>query len=136
MVCARAVYFYAVQSVGVTQGRGWPRIRSFSATKIAPTPVLVRAGMDRCQAAILAHGGCPARHFIEYFTATIRNRITRMAYARAVKQFFDWCEDSRLGFDDIHPIVIGAYIEQLGTNAAKPMVKQNLAASGNCSITL
>jgi site-specific recombinase XerD len=62
------------------------------------------------------------------FTATIRNRNTRMAYARAVKQFFDWCKDHRLGLDDIEPIVIGAYIEQLGTHATKPTVKQNLAA--------
>jgi site-specific recombinase XerD len=51
-----------------------------------------------------------------------------MAYARAVKQFFDWCEDHRLGLDDIEPIAIAAYIEQLCTNAAKPTVKQNLAA--------
>jgi site-specific recombinase XerD len=51
-----------------------------------------------------------------------------MAYARAVKQFFDWCEDHRLSLDDIEPIAIAAYIEQLGINAAKPTVKQNLAA--------
>jgi site-specific recombinase XerD len=51
-----------------------------------------------------------------------------MAYARAVKQFFDWCDDHRLSLDDIEPIAIAAYIEQLGTNAAKPTVKQNLAA--------
>ncbi len=69
-----------------------------------------------------------SRRFIEFFTATIRNRNTRTAYARAVKQFFDWCEDHRLGLDDIEPIAIAAYIEQLGTNVAKPTVKQNLAA--------
>ena|ERR1700691_5414505 len=34
------------------------------------------------------------------FPATIRNRNTRMAYARAVKQFFDWREDHHLGPDD------------------------------------
>ena len=31
-----------------------------------------------------------------------------MAYARAVKRFFDWCEDHRLGLEDIEPIVIAA----------------------------
>ena len=51
-----------------------------------------------------------------------------MAYARAVKQFFDWCEQHRLGLDDIEPISIAAYSEQLGSAMAKPTVKQNLAA--------
>src|SRR5229473_88870 len=96
--------------------------------EIAPTPALVRAGMDALPAAILAHSERATRRFIEFFTATIRNRNTRMAYARAVKQFFDWCDDHRLSLDDIEPIAIAAYIEQLGTNAAKPTVKQNLAA--------
>jgi hypothetical protein len=36
-----------------------------------------------------------------------------------VRQFFDWCEDHRLGLDDIEPIEIVAYIKQLDTNAAK-----------------
>jgi len=83
--------------------------------------------MDALPAAILANGERRARRFIEFFTATIRNRNTRMADARAVKYFFDWCQDQRLGLDDIEPIAIAAYIEQLGTNAAKPTVKQNLA---------
>jgi hypothetical protein len=52
--------------------------------EIAPTRALVRAGMDALPAAILAHGERTARRFIEFFTATIRNRNTRMAYARAV----------------------------------------------------
>jgi len=96
--------------------------------EIAPTPALMRAGMDALPAAIIVQGERTARRFIEFFTATIRNRNTRTAYARAVKQFFDWCEDHRLGLDDIEPIAIAAYIEQLGTNVAKPTVKQNLAA--------
>jgi hypothetical protein len=32
--------------------------------------------------------------------------------------------DHRLSLDDIEPIAIAGYIEQLGINAAKPMVKQ------------
>jgi hypothetical protein len=96
--------------------------------EIAPTPALVRAGMNALPAAIAAQGERASRRFIEFFTATIRNRNTRMAYARAVKEFFDWCEDHRLGLDDIEPIAIAAYIEQLSTKAAKPTVKQNLAA--------
>jgi integrase/recombinase XerD len=96
--------------------------------EITPTPALVRAGMDALPAAIIASGERTSRRFIEFFTATIRNRNTRTSYARAVKQFFDWCEDHRLGLDDIEPIAIAAYIEQLGTDMAKPSVKQHLAA--------
>src|SRR6266851_723737 len=96
--------------------------------EIAPTPALMRAGMDALPAAILAHGERVSRRFIEFFTATIRNRNTRMAYARAVKQFFDWCEQRSLRLDAIRPTTVAAYIEQLGAGMAKPSVKQHLAA--------
>jgi site-specific recombinase XerD len=96
--------------------------------QIKPTPALMRAGMDALPAAILAHGERTSRRFIEFFTASIRNRNTRTSYARAVKQFFDWCDARHLGLDDIEPIAISAYIELLGTEMAKPSVKQHLAA--------
>jgi integrase/recombinase XerD len=53
---------------------------------------------------------------------------TPMAYARVVKQIFDWCENHRLSLDEIEPIAIAADIEQLGINASKQTVKQILAA--------
>ena len=43
-----------------------------------------------------------------------------MAYARAVKQFFDWCDERRLQLRDIEAISVATYIEQLGTQASKP----------------
>jgi integrase/recombinase XerD len=51
-----------------------------------------------------------------------------MAYARAVKRFFDCCEEHHLGLEDIEPIAIVAYIEELGFEIGKPSVKQHLAA--------
>jgi integrase/recombinase XerD len=60
---------------------------------------------------MLARGERTDRRFIEFFTATIRNRNTRMAYAGAVKQFFDWSEHCRVGLGDIEPIAIAACIE-------------------------
>jgi integrase/recombinase XerD len=96
--------------------------------QIIPPPALVRAGLEMLPAAIAAQGERAGRRFIEFFTATIRNRNTRMAYARAVKRFFDWCGDHHLGLEDIEPIAIAAYIEELGTDIAKPSVKQHLAA--------
>ncbi len=65
---------------------GW--IRRFAAhnlhyvlKELAPPPALVRTG-ERA-----------SRRFIEFFTAS--NRNTGVAYARAVKQFFDWCDGRR-----------------------------------------
>ena len=76
--------------------------------QIIPPPALVRAGLETLPAIIRAQGERAGRRFIEFFTATIRNRNTRMAYARAVKRFFDWCEDHHLGLEDIEPIAIAA----------------------------
>ena len=71
----------------------------------------------------------PTRQFLEFFAATIRNRNTRMAYYRAVRHFFAWSEHHRLGgLDDIEPLQIAAYVEQLQASMAKPSAKQYLAA--------
>ena len=80
--------------------------------------------------AIVADAGDrAANRFIEFFTATIRNRNTRLAYARAVGAFLVWCEDKGLTFDRIGPVMIAAYVEQLlSQGMAKPSVKQHLAA--------
>src|SRR5215217_6959519 len=74
-------------------------------------------------------GDRAARRFIEFFTATIRNRNTRLAYARAVTQFFDWCDQHQIGgIVDIEPVHVAAYIEGLQQSMSKPSVKQHLAA--------
>ena len=96
--------------------------------EIVPPPALVRAGLEALPAIIRARGERASRRFIEFFTASIRNRNTRMAYARAVKQFFDWCDERRLELADIEAISVATYIEQLGTKTSKPTVKQHLAA--------
>jgi integrase/recombinase XerD len=96
--------------------------------EILPPPALVRAGLDALPSIIRAQGERASRRFIEFFTANIRNRNTRMAYARAVKQFFDWCDHRKLELEEIEPLSVAAYIEQLGAEASKPTVKQHLAA--------
>jgi integrase/recombinase XerD len=95
---------------------------------LTPPPALVRAGLESLPAIIRARGERASRRFIEFFTANIRNRNTRAAYARAVKQFLDWCEERRLELHDIDALTVAAYIEQLGQRTAKPTVKQHLAA--------
>src|SRR3954452_18085746 len=78
---------------------------------------------------IVEAGDRAARRFIEFFTATIRNRNTRLAYARAVTQFFDWCDQHQIGgIVDIEPVHVAAYIEGLQQLMSKPTVKQPLAA--------
>jgi site-specific recombinase XerD len=80
-------------------------------------------------AVIADAGDGAARRFIEFFAASIRNRNTRMAYYRAACSFFAWVERHRIGeLADIEPVHVAAYIEALQASAAKPTVKQHLAA--------
>src|SRR5229473_5133260 len=95
---------------------------------VAAPPALIRAGIEKLPATIAAAGAHTSERFIEFFTANIRNRNTRMAYALAVRRFFDWCEQPGLGLEAIRPRIVAAYIEQLGAEMAKPSVKQHLAA--------
>jgi site-specific recombinase XerD len=80
--------------------------------------------------AAIAAAGAPARkRFVEFFTANIRNRNTRLAYARAVSDFFSWCEQAGLAtLDSVQPVHVAAYIEQLCRTRSAPSVKQHLAA--------
>jgi site-specific recombinase XerD len=67
--------------------------------------------------------------FLDYFTATIRNRNTRRAYGRTVGYFLDWCKENGLAsLRDIQPIHVAAYIEQLTNSHAAPTPKQTLSA--------
>jgi site-specific recombinase XerD len=77
-------------------------------------------------ALIADQGEHAARRFIEFFTANIRNRNTRAAYAQAVAQFLRWCEDRRLSLRAIDPTTVAAYIESHPGSA--PTKKQHLAA--------
>jgi integrase/recombinase XerD len=64
-----------------------------------------------------------------FFAATIRNKNTRMAYYRAVTDFFAWLDAAGIvALVDIEPLHVAAYIEALQERMAKPTVKQHLAA--------
>jgi integrase/recombinase XerD len=65
---------------------------------------------------------------LEFFTANIRNPNTRQAYARAVVRFSDWCGRHNLALQQLTPILVAAYIEELGQALSRPSVKQHLAA--------
>lgn len=84
-------------------------------------------GLGALPAPIRNAGQSVTRRFLEFFTATIRNKNTRLAYAEAVKQFFDWCEARGVScLEQIEPVMVAAYVEQ--HSGAKPTVKQHLAA--------
>jgi hypothetical protein len=79
---------------------------------IPPKRDITRAGFSELPAAILRAGDRATWRFLEFFTANIRNKNTRAAYAQAVTRFFRWC-DTR-GIQDlslIRPVVIAGYIE-------------------------
>jgi site-specific recombinase XerD len=80
-------------------------------------------------AAIAGAGDHAARRFLEFFAATIRNKNTRLAYYRAVCNFFAWLEQHGIvELVDIEPIHVAAYVETLQATHSKPTVKQHLAA--------
>ena len=78
---------------------------------------------------VIAQAGPQAdKRLVEFFTANIRNPNTRAAYARAVGAFFVWLEERGLRLEDVEPIVVAAYVEELGHRMSAPTVKQSLAA--------
>src|SRR5437764_3639750 len=78
------------------------QLAAMGASTDGPLPVLFLRSNDR------------GKRFWEFFTANIRNKNTRRAYFVAVTQFSKWCEQKKLRLEDIQPIHVAAYIEQLG----------------------
>ncbi len=79
--------------------------------------------------ALVQHAGEHAsRRYTEFFTAQIRNPGTREVYSHSVSEFFNWCDTHGLSFEQIEPIVIATYIEQLTQRLSPPTVKVRLAA--------
>jgi site-specific recombinase XerD len=90
-------------------------------------PVLV-GEMALVPAFIAAGGERAGFAFIDFFTAQIRNRNTRAAYAVAVRAFFAWCEARNLSLATLRTHHVATYIELLGRRYSAPTTKQHLAA--------
>ncbi|MCS4189430.1 site-specific recombinase XerD [Salinibacter ruber] len=85
------------------------------------------AQLRRTVPALLDDAGEDAvQSVLEFFTAEIRNQNTRKAYARAVRQFFDWAERRGLTLKTIEPMHVAAYVEADDRSAST--VKQHLSA--------
>ena len=78
--------------------------------------------------ALFCRGEHAERRFWEFFTAHIRNANTRLAYLAAVRRFATWCERRGLALDQVEPMVVAAYVEQLTAVLSPASVKQHLAA--------
>ena len=89
---------------------------------------LVDTMARRLPSAIREAGAEAQRRFVEFFAANIRNPNTRLAYARAVWRFFEWCEQRRVSLSDITPLHVSLYVEERMRVASAPTVKQHLAA--------
>lgn len=90
------------------------------------------AGTVKLPAVIDAAGEKTARRFVEFFTATIRNKNTRVAYAFAVGSFLLWCEQRKLSLDRIDSLAVATYVEFLARTRSPPTIKQHLAAIRMC----
>ncbi len=77
---------------------------------------------------IATAGKCASLRFLEFFTVNIRNKNTRKAYGRAAAAFLQWCEGQGIDrLQDVQPVHVAAYIEQLGREMSPLSVKQHLA---------
>ncbi len=54
--------------------------------------------------------------------------VISLYIASAISQFLEWCESRKLELHTLEPIIIAAYIEELGQRRSPTTVKQNLAA--------
>jgi integrase/recombinase XerD len=92
-------------------------VRKRSVLARYPVPAIIRdAGPDTI------------RRFVEFFTANIRNKNTRMAYLRAVRRFCSWADNRQISISRIEPIRVAEYIEGLSKSHSDLTVKQHLAA--------
>jgi site-specific recombinase XerD len=92
--------------------------------QLAPTSVPITL-----PALVAVAGDRAGVRFMEFFAANIRNPHTRRAYARAMKDFFAWCEDVGVqSIAQVQPLHVSGWIELQAHEHAAPTAKQRLAA--------
>ena len=71
--------------------------------------------------------------FIDFFTAQIRNRNTRAAYAVAVRTFCSWAEARELTIETLRTHHVAAYVELLASATARPPPSSTWPPSACCA---
>ena len=96
----------------------------------APEALVVSGGwqIEGLPATIRRAGPQAAERTVEFFTAQIRNPHTRAAYGTAVTRFFTWCDARGLALEQISPIAVATYIDEMHGRYRAPTIKQHLAA--------
>ena len=89
---------------------------------------LIATGMPAVPLLFARAGEKASRRVLEFFTAQIRNRNTRFAYGRAVGRFALWCDERGIMIEQLEPMLVASYIEELSRAVTTPTVKQHLAA--------
>jgi len=89
-----------------------------------------KAGAVGMPALIARAGQNAEKCFLGFFAAQIRNRNTREAFLRAVRDFLDWAEsEARIEvLLDIEPLHVAAWVELKTQTYEAQSVKQQLAA--------
>ncbi len=91
-------------------------------------PALPSSWSPRLPALIDKAGERAAWRFLEFFKVNIHNPNTRAAYMQAARSFLSWCQGKDITrIEDVLPVDVAAYIEELGKVRKAPTVKQHLA---------
>ena len=88
---------------------------------------LAIVNQDNLPLIVAGSGAKASEKFIEFFFATIRNKNTREAYARAVMKYLDFMAMNGVTeLSEIRPLMVAAYIEQHPSSLQT--IKQHLSA--------
>jgi hypothetical protein len=77
-------------------------------------PRINLVGASALPAVIVGAREHASRRFAEFFTDNIHNPNTRAAYARATGDFFVWLDERGVTLERVEPVIVAAYVEQLG----------------------
>ena len=90
-------------------------------------PAILQPKRELVHALITRSGSHAVERLIEFFTAEIRNPHTRRAYGRTAYYFFSWMDAQGLTLEQIGPVHVATWVEQLQKDYDTASVKQQLA---------
>ena len=102
-----------------------------------PRPASRHRGLRRCRTSRAPHDDTSALHPLRARRAptsgsssppTSATRTPASPTSRPSRRFAEWCERRGLALDQVEPMVVAAYVEQLSGALAPASVKQHLAA--------
>ena len=93
---------------------------------LRPYGALASLEKSRLPTLVAAGGERASIRFLEFFALRIRKPHTRRAYARAVTDFLDWCEDHAApSIAAVQPLHVVAWIEGWTRDLSAPTVSSS-----------